>query len=234
MENDKVGTVLKLVGRWLSRLLSYAYGGFLALIIFRVVDPDHADKLFNKDLPWEVAGLACIVIGAGIYRAHRSAAIPIHHWFACFLFFLWDKLNRTSKGNSVSPTRWFNSLGVHPCRRILAYNILRHDSQFMTAEEQEGLDLKHAEFGLVVMAAEGCFFGAAYTKLHPCLRPSSPAWWVWLVVGILLLAVSYPAPMQEHAIECLRWRFRENEEKDKEGNKTRPVSATLRKYGLVE
>ena len=219
------------IGRGLSRLLSYAYGGFLAAVILHFFDPGGTGDFFKKDRTWELLVLACIVVGAGIYRAHRSAVIPVHHWIGCFLFWVWDKLNGTPKEKSVSPTRWFNSLGVPRCRRILAYNVLRHDPEFMSSDEQERHNLLHAEFGLVVMAAEGCFVGAAYARLHSS-SSFSPLWWIWLVMGFLLVAASYPAPLQQHATECLRWRVREKEEKNKEG--IGAVSATLIKYGLLE
>ncbi|OLB38038.1 MAG: hypothetical protein AUH11_07680 [Acidobacteria bacterium 13_2_20CM_57_17] len=251
MAHETKGTNLELVERELSRLLNYAYAGFLALLIFHFVESDLAEK-FRRDLGWELVVLACIVIGAGIYRAHRSAIIPIHHLFACYLFWVWDerrlwrarKPERTKGAESVSPTRWFGSLGVEKYRRILAYNTLRHDAVFLTLEEQKRLDLMHAEFGLVVMAAEACIFGAAYAG-YKLFRFHSLAWWVplvWLVVGIVVFAASYPAPMQEHAIECLRWRTREKEgdevEVEKDGKKIKtkiknPVTTTLKKYGLL-
>ena len=228
MEPGTIEAVEKMIGRWLSRLLSYTYGGLLALAVFRIVDPGRAEGLF-KDLPWELGVLALVTLGAGLYRAHRSAVIPIHHWFGCFLFRLWDKWNNTSMEDSVSPTRWFNSMRVGRCRRMLAYNILRHDPEFLSRDEQDRLDLRHAEFGLVVMAAEACFVGAVYAKLR---WPSSPAWWAWAGVCVLFIAASYPAPLQQHASECLRWRVREREEKVGDVE-THPVSTTLKKYGLM-
>lgn len=228
VEIGTIQAVEKMIGRWLSRLLSYTYGGALALVVFRIVDPDRAEMLF-RGLPWELGVLALVIIGAGIYRAHRSAVIPIHHWFGCFLFWLWDKANGTPAEKSMSPTRWFNSMKVGRCRRILAYNILRHDPEFLDPVEENRLDLRHAEFGLVVMSAEACFVGAVYAKLR---YPSSPAWWGWAAVCLLFIAASYPAPLQQHASECLRWRIREDEE-EREGVKTRPVSTALRKYGLL-
>jgi hypothetical protein len=218
----------------------------LALLIFHFVEPDKAKTLI-VDFGWQLVVLACVVIGAGIYRAHRSAVIPIHHSFGCYLFWVWDERRvwgknksdeRTKEAESVSPTRWFRSLGVEKYRLILAYNILRHDPDFLTKEEEKRLDLMHAEFGLVVMAAEACIFGAAYAA-HKLFWFHCLKWWVplvWLGVGFLLFAASYPAPMQEHAIECLRWRTRENEEeKEEDGTKIRtyPVTTALKKYGLL-
>jgi hypothetical protein len=244
MDTDKASTrAWDLVERELSRLLNYAYAGFLALLIFHFVESDKAKTLIN-DLRWQLVVLACIVIGAGIYRAHRSAVIPIHHWIACILFRVWEWINHTKEKDSVSPTHWFKVLGVPWGRRILAYNILRHDTDFMKDEERKRLDLMHAEFGLVVMAGEACIFGAGYAA-YKLFRFHSLAWWVplvWLVVGILVLAASYPAPMQEHAIECLHWRTREKEgdevevEEDDKKIKTKiknPVTTTLKKYGLL-
>lgn len=244
MTDEIKRTVLELVERELSRLLNYAYAGVLALLTFHFVASAKAKTLIS-DLGWELVVLTCVVIGAGIYRAHRSAVIPLHHLFACFLFWVWDERplwgtpnpERTNGAKSVSPTRWFGSLGVEKYHRILAYNILRHDPIFLPREEQKRLDLIHAEFGLVVMAAEACTFGAAYAA-YKLFRFHCLAWWVplvWLAVGLLLLAASYPAPMQEHAIECLRWRTRENNNgDDKQTNTRQPVSTTLRKYGLLK
>jgi hypothetical protein len=221
MDKETAESVLTLIGLGLARVLSYAYGGFLALVIARILDPSHTAAFFGN-LPWGLIILVCFVVGAGLYRAHRSLVIPIHHLFGCFLFWFWDKLNGTAKEESVSPTRWLNSLRVARCRRILAYNVLRHDPDFMTSEEQERLNLLHAEFGLVVMAAEACFIGAAYARWHVS---SHAVFWVWLATGFVLLVASYPAPLQQHATECLRWRIRE---------KSGIVSETLKKYGLLK
>ena len=241
MDLETIAALSKAIGRGFARLLSYAYGGALVLVVFRIVDSGRAAAFFEK-LSWELAIFACIVIGAGVYRAHRSAIVPIHHWIGCFLFWLWDKMNGTLPTASVSPTRWFSSLEVGRCRRMLAYNILRHDPTFMTQDEQDSLDLKHAEFGLVVMAAEVFLLGAVYAGYIAYAAPAppqtaspwNPPWWVWIVVSIFLFAASYPAPLQQHAIECLRWRTREDEEEAPPGTKTRPVTTTLKKYGLVK
>ena len=74
METKTAQAVLELIGRRLSRLLSYAYGGFLAVVILHFFDPGGTGDFFKKDRTWELVVLACIVVGAGIYRAHRSAS----------------------------------------------------------------------------------------------------------------------------------------------------------------
>jgi len=225
-KKDTVETILKLFGLGLSRLLRYSFGGFLAVVIAAKVNPVCTAEYF-KSLGWQLAALASVVVGAGIYAAHRSAVIPVHHWMGCFLFWLWDRCNKTSGAASLSPTRWFSSLGVKRCRRMLAYNVLRRDPKFVNDQERERLDLAHAEFGLVVMMAEGSFVAAVYVSTHPA---SHPAWWVWFSVGVLLWAASYPGPLQQHASECSHWRTRENNEKtDGFG----AVSAVLKKHGLL-
>ena len=93
----KMGTaeaILKLFCRGLSRLVRYSFGGFLAVVIAATVNPAGTAEYF-KARPWELAALACVVVGAGIYAAHRSAVIPVHHWIGCFLFWLWDRMNKT-------------------------------------------------------------------------------------------------------------------------------------------
>ena len=219
--------ILKLFGRGLSRLLRYSFGGFLAVVIAGKVNPVGTEQFF-KAVTWQLGALACVVVGAGIYAIHRSAVIPIHHWIGCFVFWLWDKWNGTTCKDSLSPTRWFHSMGVDRCRRMLAYNVLRRDPEFIKDDdERERLDLAHAEFGLIVMAAEGSFVAAAYAATH---QASSPVWWVWLGVGFLLWGFSYPGPIQQHASECLRWRERERTEKE---NGIGVVTKILRKYGLL-
>jgi hypothetical protein len=151
VKTETMETILKLFGFGLSRLLRYSFGGFLAVVIAAKVNPVGTAEYF-KALGWQLAALASVVLGAGIYAAHRSAVIPVHHWLGCFLFWLWDKRNGTSAAASPSPTRWFSSLGVKPCRRMLAYNVLRWDQEFADDKERERLNLAHAEFGLVVMS----------------------------------------------------------------------------------
>lgn len=225
-------TVLKLFGSGFSRLLRYSFGGFLAVAIAAKVN-QAGTELYVKTLPWELDALTIVVVGVGIYAAHRSLVIPVHHWIACFLFWLWDQRiwrggkNPTPAAESPSPTRWLRSLDVKPCRLMLAYSVLRRDPEFTDDKERERLDLAHAEFGLIVMMAEGCFVAAAYTFKHPT---SDPAWCVWFIGGLLLLAASYPGPLQQHASECLRWRARENSEKT---NGVGAVSAALKRNGLL-
>jgi len=112
---------------------------------------------------------------------------------------------------------------------MLAYNVLRRDPDFLDEKERERLNLAHAEFGLVVIMAEGCFVAAAYAFSHPS---SHPAWWVWSSLGVFLWFASYPAPLYQHAAECLRWRVREETDKDKETG-LGAVSTILKKYGLL-
>jgi len=75
--------VLKRFGDSLSRLLRYSFGGFLAVVIAAKVNPVGAAELLHA-LTWELAAVACVVVGAGIYTAHRSVVIPVHHWIGCF------------------------------------------------------------------------------------------------------------------------------------------------------
>ncbi len=226
-EKPEVGeTILKTFGVGLSRLLRYSFGGFLAVVIAAKVEPKSTEEYLNV-LGWPLNALAVFIVSVGIYAAHRSLVIPLHHGFGCFLFRVWDRLNGTSEKESLSPTRWFRSLGVKPYRLMLAYNILRRDGTFLDKKEREELSVAHAEFGLVVMMAEGCFLAAAYVHTH---RTSQPASWVWVIAGLVLWLASYPGPLQQHAIECSRWRARENTEKT---GGVGVVTAVLKKYGLL-
>lgn len=73
---EHLAKVLEALGIGLSRLLRYSYGGFLLIVLASVVNPIDTEKTL-KPMPWELAALSAVVLGAGIYAAHRSLVVPL-------------------------------------------------------------------------------------------------------------------------------------------------------------
>src|SRR5258705_9094540 len=191
METEKV---LESLGLGLSRLLRYSYGGFLLIVLASVVNPADSGKVLNA-MPWQLAALSSLLIGASIYAVHRSVVIPLHHLGLCLILWLKDKMTRTEPKDSLSPTRWLASIGVKWGNRIRAYTLLRR-SDFFTKREKQELDVAHAESGLVVMSFEGLFIAGWYARLHP--GTSQVSGLILLSLCAVCLAASYPSGYVQH------------------------------------
>src|SRR5437899_31410 len=89
----------------LSRLLRYAFGGFLLIVLAAVLNPGDTGNVLNE-IPWELTAFSVIVLGAGVYTTHRSVVIPIHHLVLCFLLWAWEVLRLRSE----FVERWANRL----------------------------------------------------------------------------------------------------------------------------
>lgn len=131
----ELGTALEKLGVGLSRFLRYSFGGFLLIVLGAIVNPTDTGGIL-KALGWEVTALAALVVGGGVYAAHRSLIIPIHHFGLCIILLLGDKLAGIQKSDSTSPTRWLGAIGVPLCRRMLAYTTLRRCDFFSEQEKR--------------------------------------------------------------------------------------------------
>lgn len=197
-----VGAALVKLGVGLSRLLRYSFGGFLVLVLAAVVNPTGTKRVVDA-LTWQVTAPVAVVVGSGLYAAHRSLVIPLHHLGLCFILYLSDAICGTSPTASTSPTRWLGSLSVPVSRRMLAYTTLRR-FDFFPRREKEALDLAHAEIGSVVMLAEGFAAAATYAMACPCRTRVEPLP-LWLLSGAFLVA-SYMSAIAQHRSECLRFQ----------------------------
>ncbi len=201
MEIDKA---LKTLGIGLSRVLRYSYGGFLVVAFGSVVNPPGM-QIILKTISWELTALSALVIGAGIYAAHRSVVIPIHHLTLSGVFRFLEFVGQTQANATCSPTRWLASIGVRRFRRMYGYSTLRR-SNFLPEHERERLDIAHAENGLVVMTAEGLFAAAWYASIYPENSLVGP--WPLSVLGLMFWVASYPGALEQHSLECMHWRTR--------------------------
>jgi hypothetical protein len=200
METEKA---LQQLGVGLSRLLRYSFGGFLLIVLSALVNREQTGHIL-KAIPWQLTALAAVVVGAGLYAAHRSLVIPLHHLGLCFILFVCERWRNIPRADSTSPTRWLGHIGVPRFRRITAYMMLRSD--FFSEEERETLNVAHAENGLVVMLAEGFAAAAVYAMSYPTESVSSRPLWV---LCLLFLLASYPRAVLQHQSECMRLRSRE-------------------------
>lgn len=220
------GTALDRLGLGLSKLLRYSFGGFLLLVVAAVVNPDETGKILDV-MPWQLSALSAIVVGVGIYAAHRSLIIPAHHLGLCWLLWIWERTKRTrgTRGvaaiDSVSPTRWLGSdtIGIPLGRRMFAYTLLRQ-SDFFSEDERKKLDVAHAESGLVVMMTEGLVAAWVFTMLYS--DKSQLDWLPLCILTFVSLVASYPRPIGLHIVECIRFRTNPGDVKDK-----------LRDFGLL-
>jgi hypothetical protein len=227
MSSVDTGKVLDELGLGLSRLLRYSYGGFLLIVLARVVNPDEIRNIL--DMPWELTALSALVIGAGIYAVHRSIVIPLHHGLCLILWlkdwklvnpqhsfplkhwlgYIWPKnWERVTPDNSYSPTSWLGSIGVPFGRRIAAYTALRR-SDFFEERKRQSLNIAHAEHGLVVMTFEGFLLASVYVKFHP--DGSHLDSFAAAGLALIFLIASYPGPFVQHHLECLLMRKKASE-----------------------
>ena len=202
----ELGNALDKLGVGLSRLLRYSFGGFLLIVLAAVVNPSDTGSIL-KEIPWQLAALSAVVVGAGLYAAHRSIVIPVHHLSLCFLLRVWEGSRGVVALDSHSPTRWLgcSSIGVPRFRRMLAYTLLRR-SDFFSEQERKSLNVAHAEMGLVVMIAEGLGAAVVYVVAFP--TKSQVGWLPLSLLSIVFLVASFPGPFGQHIIECMRFRRR--------------------------
>ena len=206
METEKVLNELNI---GLSRLLRYSFGGFLSLFMAFLINPTYTEKTL-KVIPWELSALSALVMGAGIYAAHRSLVIPIHHLILCFILWVWERIGRVQKSDLTSPTRWLGGIGVPRFRRMLAYTALRRSCFF--GKDKEDINIQHAEGHLIVMIAEGFLAASFYAKVCPCKSQISCL--VLFILFVFFFVASYPHDIGQHILECMRFRVEEEKVKN--------------------
>ncbi|SRR6266516_4019744 len=215
----ELGDALEKLGVGLSRLLRYSFGGFWVILLAAVVNPVDTGKVL-KEIPWQLIALSGIVVGAGIYAAHRSLIIPAQHLGLCFILYVGEILGRVRPSDSTSPTRWLGEvIGVPWFRRMLAYTSLRR-SDFFPERDREAINVAHAENGLVVMIAEGFAAATLYSLSYP--TSSQVAWLPLCLLAVSFLVASYPSAIGQHRLECMRFRARRAD-----------VESKLRELGIL-
>ena len=75
------------LGIGLSRVLRYSFGGVLLIVFAAVLDPSDTWMILKK-IQWQLAVVAVIVLGAGVYSVHRHVVVPIPDRFAQ----VWNRL----------------------------------------------------------------------------------------------------------------------------------------------
>ncbi len=206
--SDRVVEVLQAMGLGLSRLIRYAYPGFLLIFIASIVNAPMTGQIIKALTP-QVAMITAVIIGAGLYATHRGLIIPVHHFFLCVAFYVYEKIRCIPAEKTVSPTRWLGEIvGVAFGRRILSYSALRH-GDFFGDKESCRLNVAHAESGLVVMTAEGLLAAALYANAFPDKTSVAPE--VLFILSGLFLIASYFWPWAQHSSECLRMKKKEAE-----------------------
>jgi hypothetical protein len=208
-----MGEILEKLGIGLSRLLRYAYPGFLLVGFLSVVNDD-LTKRARDAMGWELAAVTALVVGAGAYAVHRGVVVPVHHALLCLWWLVADLLTgRWKKAESANPTRWLGSLGVDWLWRIPAYTILRRSDLFK--DQKAEWDIAHAESGLVLMTAEAFLLAGLY------IRDQTPIADILFWSSGVLLAFSFLG-FGQHALECLHFRAKESD-----------VRARLKALGLL-
>ena len=218
--SDRVKEIIQALGLGLSRIIRYAYPGFLLILLAAVVNAPRTAEIIKTVTP-EVTMVLALVIGAGLYSTHRGFVIPVHHFFLCVAFYIYEKIRRVPPDRTQSPTRWLGEIvKVKYGRRILAYSTLRHGG-FWDEEERRNLNVAHAESGLVVITAEGLLLAALYAKAFPAEVRVEPD--VLFVLSGLFFLASYFSPWAQHTLECLYMKNNEDKVREK-----------LRKAGLLD
>ncbi len=198
---------LRSLGVGLSRILRYSYPGFLLILLGALVDSKNTSFVVDAIGPF-VTVVSLIVVGAGLYAAHRSVVIPLHHLLGCLLFVLleWPRGIRREEiePRTSSPTRWLKSIGVKRCKLIFAYGVLRRGSLW-DREEKDALNVAHAENGLVVITFVGFLLAWLYGQFFPS-DLTTTASIILPSLSILFLVASYPMAFEQHTVECLYMR----------------------------
>jgi hypothetical protein len=207
--------ILESLGIGLSRLLRYSYGGFLLIVFAGFMEPDKTKPAIEA-MSWQLAAVAAIVVGSGIYAVHREIIVPIHHALLCLFWWGVDKGRGVAKERSANPTRWLGSIKVPLVWRIPAYTVLRRGDIFK--EERTNWDLAHAESGLVLMTCEAFVLAAVYAsrEISPPVGSQPLAG-----VAIVLFVFSFGGFIQ-HAVESLRFK-----------KKAEEVKSELREAGFI-
>lgn len=217
--------MMETLGVGLSRILRYSIGGFLFILTFALIDPCVAVNLFHQ-LGWQLTVLSAIVVGVLTYAIHRGLVIPVHHavGIALLNFGEWvctcrrhgehkehlkshSEMPNDWRHESLSPTRWLAHMKVPFGRRMLAYSRLRRE--FFDEAERNVLNVAHAEDGIPVMISEAFLGATMFFRIYQnCLR-----WDLLLIFGALFV-LSAISGIQEHRIECSRFKEKENSVKE--------------------
>jgi len=209
------------LGLGLSRVLRYAYPGFLLVLLASVLNPSGTEEVIKALTP-QFSAVVALVVGAGLYAAHRSLVIPIHHSLLCALFYGYETVARVPSSESRSPTRWLGKeVGVKLGWRMMAYTVLRQ-SDLYEKDEKQALNIAHAESGLVVVTATGLLAAGVFAAAVPKNTPPVPSA-ILFAFSIAFLVASYPRAWAQHSLECLRMK-----------TKRKKVEEVLRAYGLLD
>jgi len=209
--SNRVKEIIEALGLGLSRIIRYAYPGFLLILLAALVNTPRTAEIIKAMTP-EVTVVVAFVIGAGLYATHRGFLIPVHHFLLCVAFYIYEKIRRVPADRTQSPTRWLGEIvKVKYGQRILAYSTLRHGG-FWDEEERRKLNVAHAESGLVVITAEGLLLAALYANAFP--NEARVRSGVLFVLSGLFYFASYFWPWAQHTVECLY--MKNNEDKVRE------------------
>ncbi len=218
------------LGIGFSRLLRYSYSGLMIILFMMVFHYDWIKERVT-DFGTSLTIIGTIVIGTGVYALFRGIVIPIHHLIGIGIHTLCEKkLEKgirarftSKKDKSMNPVVWLRhgltkakGNGVQFGWGIIAYSYLRGVGVF---GNEKKLNVKHAELGLVVMTSVFLITGAVYdyfvTKKGYGLEMFIPA--------VVLLLLSYPPALVQHALECKILKKKENE-----------VTSYLAEVGLIQ
>ena len=199
---------LETLGIGLSRLLRYSYGGFLLIVFASLLDHDTTKPTLDA-MSWQLASLAAVVVGAGLYATHRAIVVPVHHALLCLFWWIIDIVRKKKLEDSGNPTRWLGSLNVKVLWRIPAYTALRQSDLFK--EEKSDWDIAHAETGLVLMTAEAFLLAAVYVARS---HAQDPVKWETLASLAAIFFVFSFGGFVQHAVECRRFKQKKTEIED--------------------
>jgi len=202
--------IIKSLGLGLSRIIRYAFPGIL-LVIAIAADTDPVRSRFfhntRESLGTELFTLGALFVGIAYYAMHRFLIIPFHHFVGTVILSFSERwIGRTkNRQDSLSPTRWLGHLRVPFFRRILAYNLLR--GEFFDGDERNEINLRHAELGLIVVISEFLFAFAILRWSESNFQIGSPNW--QFIVAATLFVLSAVAAMQQHRLECTKFKLDE-------------------------
>lgn len=187
--------ILKDLRIGLNELLRWSFLGFLAIGLLMLLAFKETRQRIEILTP--LGTLVVIsILSVGLYAAHRSLMIWLHHLLGTLIFYMIQF--RTRDEDLISPTRWLGrALQVRFGYRMLTYRILRNE---FFADSQKR-NVAHAVNGLIVMFFEGFLLAAILVCLyHP--QPQKPAF-ILFVLAVISLVASYPMAWFQHSEECL-------------------------------